>query len=132
MTTTTTSDHEAKTAALRATAFGGLSTAQLDDVARVSGIRHVEAGSDLCVQGEFGQEAFVIADGEVCVRVDGTEVARRGRGDIVGDWALFGTGTRTATVHALTDVDVVVVDTAEVDSQLMAVPAAATSFGPQA
>src|SRR5207302_1968172 len=87
-------DTTCKRQALAATVFAQLSTRELDDVARVSDDRHVAAGSLLCTQGEFGQDAFVIARGRVAVDVDGHQVATAGPGELVGDWALFGNGRR--------------------------------------
>lgn len=130
MTMTTTSEDQAKVAALQATVFGTLTGTQLQDVARVSAVRHIPAGAILCQQDEFGQDVFVIASGSVVVVADGVEVAERGAGDILGDWALFGSGYRSATVVARTATTAVVVDARELDSLLMAVPAAAALIGP--
>jgi len=121
-----------KREALAATVFGQLTPRELDDIARVSDERHVEAGSTLCSQREFGQDAFVIAQGQVAVDVDGRQVATAGPGQLVGDWALFGNGRRAATVRAMTPVDVVVIDPRELDSLLAAVPSAARLVGPNA
>src|SRR5438445_5044139 len=63
--------HAAKREALAATVFAQLSDRELDDVARVSDERHIDAGAALCGQSDFGQEAFVIASGHVSVDVDG-------------------------------------------------------------
>lgn len=125
-----TTSHRAKQEALRRSPFGSLTEAELDDIVRLSDLRTFKAGSVLCRQAEFSQEAFVIAAGIVSVVVDGVEVARRGRGQIVGDWALFGDGHRTASLRAATSVTAVVVDPCEVDSLLMAVPSAAHELGP--
>ena len=130
MTMTTTSEDQAKVAALQATVFGALSGAQLHDVARVSAVRHIPAGETLCQQDEFGQDVFVIASGSVVVVADEVEVAERGAGDILGDWALFGSGYRSASVLARTATTAIVVDARELDSLLMAVPAAAALIGP--
>jgi CRP-like cAMP-binding protein len=117
-------------AALEASAFGALTPRQLDDIAGLSDLRRFEAGTNLCLQHDFSQEVFVLAAGSVGVMVDGIEVARRGPGDLVGDWALFGNGHRTASLRALTAVDVVVVDPRELDLLLAAVPALADDLGP--
>ena len=129
--TTLTATHASKRAALAATPFGALTAHELDDVARISDARHVEAGQTLCHQHDFGQEAFVVAAGQVAVDVDGRCVATAAAGDVLGDWALFSDGRRAATLRALTPVDVVVVDPREIDSLLAAVPATARSLGRQ-
>jgi CRP-like cAMP-binding protein len=120
-----------KRAALAATVFGQLTPRELDDVARVSDERHVDPGSALCGQSDFGQEAFVIASGQVSVDVDGLQIATAGPGQLVGDWALLGNGRRSATLRAVTPVDVVVIDPREMDSLLAAVPSAARAIGPR-
>src|SRR5947209_13872329 len=132
MTVTTTPAHESKRIALAATVFAQLSERELDDVARISVQRHLPAGATLCAQADFGQESYVIASGQVAVDVDGRQVATAGPGELVGDWALFSDGRRSATVRALTALDVVVVDPREMDSLLAAVPAAAHAVGPLA
>jgi CRP-like cAMP-binding protein len=117
--------------ALRAVpAFAQLTSAQLDDIAKVCDHRHLASGETLCVAHDFGTDTYVIGAGEISVVVDGVEVARRGPGQVVGDWALFSGGYRSATLRALTAVDAVVVDAREIDSLLMAVPAAAALLGP--
>jgi CRP-like cAMP-binding protein len=121
-----------KRAALAATIFGRLTPRELDDIVRVSDERHIEAGSTLCSQQAFGQESFVIANGRVAVDVDGHQVAIAGPGQLIGDWALLGNGRRSATVRAITDVDVVVIDPRELHSLLAAVPSVARLVGPSA
>ena len=59
-------------------------------------------GKVLMREGEIGLEAFVIESGEAVVTRDGTELARRGPGMIVGEMALIDQGPRTATVTAAT------------------------------
>jgi CRP-like cAMP-binding protein len=127
----TNQTHVAKREALAATVFAQLSARELDDVARISDERHIDAGAALCGQSDFGQEAFVIASGHISVDVDGRQIATAGPGQLVGDWALFGNGRRSATLRAVTPVDVVVIDPREMDSLLAAVPAVAVGIGPR-
>lgn len=112
--------------------FASLTSLQLEQIASLSDERHIPAGQTLCRQHDFGTDVFVIASGRLSVVVDGIEVASVGASEVVGDWALFGSGYRTATLLAVTPVDVVVVDPQEIDSLLMAVPAAARVLGPHA
>lgn len=126
----TTTEHEAKLRALGASVFGRLSDRQLDEIARLSHLREVNAAEVICAEGEFSQGAFVIAAGEVAVVAGGVEVARFGPPGLVGDWALFSTGYRSATLIAVSAVEVVEVDPRDIDSLLMAVPAAASRVGP--
>jgi len=111
-------------------AFAQLSPVQLDQIASLSDERHIPAGEILCHQCDFGTDTFVIASGQVSVRINGTEVARKCVGQVVGDWAMFGSGHRSATLVAATDLDVVVVDAEDVDLLCTAVPSVARTFGP--
>ncbi len=47
-------------------------------------------------------KAYILLDGSVSVRRDGSEIARLGPGDIVGEAGIVGHSLRTATVVALT------------------------------
>jgi CRP-like cAMP-binding protein len=66
----------------------------------------VLAGSVLCRQGVYGDEAFIIVDGEADVSVNGTSIARLGIGAVVGEMALLEHGFRSATVTAVTPMTV--------------------------
>jgi CRP-like cAMP-binding protein len=54
-------------------------------------------------EGEQGDTAYLIADGELDISVGGRKLATLGRGDIVGEIALLRGGPRTADVAALED-----------------------------
>ena len=70
----------------------------------------VPAGTTLIRQGQVGREAFVVANGVADVSVDGWTVARVGVGEPLGEMALLEGGRRTATVTALTPMNVLVMD----------------------
>jgi CRP-like cAMP-binding protein len=131
MTYTTINPSTFKHDALAAVeAFAQLSPFQLDQIASLSDERHIPAGETLCHQLDFGTDAFVIARGQVSIRVNGVEVAQKSAGEVVGDWAMFGSGHRSATLVAATDLDVVVVDASEIDLLCSALPSVARAFGP--
>ena len=50
-------------------------------------------------------KAYVVLSGEVSVRVKGREIARVGAGDIVGEAAIVNGSLRTATIVALTPLE---------------------------
>jgi CRP/FNR family transcriptional regulator, cyclic AMP receptor protein len=52
-------------------------------------------------------KAYVILDGTVSVRSHGGEVARLGTGDIVGEQAILSHSLRTATIVALTPLELI-------------------------
>ena len=63
-----------------------------------------QAGQVLCRQGDTGDAAYIIIDGVAAVRIatpgGDIEVARLGRGDVVGEIAILCDVPRTATVSA--------------------------------
>ena len=66
------------------------------------------SGQDLCVEGDEGNEAFILISGEAEVKVTTPSgvatVARLKRHDIVGEMAILRDMPRTATVTAASDV----------------------------
>src|SRR5258707_14453403 len=67
------------------------------------------AGKVLIREGDRGREFFVIISGEVEVRRKGRRVATMGAGSFVGEMALLSKAPRSATVTALTALDVLVI-----------------------
>jgi len=96
-----------KIAALRAVAlFSGCSDKELRSVGRLCSPVEVKEGFVLTTQGAYAKECFVIADGDAKVVIDAEVVAKVGRGDCVGEMALLDGGPRSATVTALTPMQV--------------------------
>ena len=54
-----------------------------------------------------GDKAYIILSGEVSIRSDGREIARAGEGDIIGEAAILGRKLRSASVVALTPLDLI-------------------------
>ena len=73
-----------------------------------SRLRHhtFAAGSALFEQGDPGQEFFIVVDGEAEVVGDGVVLRHLGPGDSVGEIALMRDVPRTATVRAVSDLNV--------------------------
>ena len=102
--------HDAKLDHLRAVRlFRNCSHKQLEQVAEIVDEVEVEAGRQLCRQGDAGHEAFVVISGEAAVSVDGKDVGTAGPGTLVGEISLIDHGTRTATVTATTPMHLLVV-----------------------
>ncbi|WP_349360118.1 cyclic nucleotide-binding domain-containing protein [Stappia sp.] len=93
--------------------FRGIDATKLRLLAFISDRTHFAAGEELCRQGEDGDSAFIILDGEADVRVrtsDGEKtVARLEQYAIVGEIAILCDVPRTATVVAATEMDVLTV-----------------------
>jgi len=64
-------------------------------------IRTIQAGANLCEQGEAGDELYLLLDGVLEVVVDGERLAEIGPGAILGERALLDRGQRTSTLRAL-------------------------------
>jgi hypothetical protein len=65
--------------------------------------RGLATGQALVEQGQAGDEMFLVLDGLLAIEVDGQQVAEIGPGAIIGERAVIESGTRTATVRAMTD-----------------------------
>jgi len=93
--------------------FRGIDATKLRLLAFISERTHFRADEHLCNQGEEGDSAFIILDGEADVRVrtpDGDRtVARVSKNAIVGEIAILCDVPRTATLVAVTDMDVLTV-----------------------
>ena len=86
--------------------------AELDDEQRAevaSCVREVEvaAGATLATQGDNAYEFFVIEAGEAEVRRDGEVIGSLRPGDVCGEIGLLITGTRTASIVAVTPMKLV-------------------------
>ncbi|GAC1590388.1 MAG: hypothetical protein NVS3B21_07880 [Acidimicrobiales bacterium] len=77
-----------------------------------------EPGRTLMEQGTVGREAFIVIDGEAEVVIDGMRVATVGNGAVIGEMAIVGQTTRTATVVAITAMKLLAADPRRFDSLL--------------
>jgi MFS family permease len=92
------------------TMFAPLPVARLEDVARHTTIVHAPAGADIVREGDPGDRFYVIAAGQVEVTEGGVFRRVEGAGDCFGEIALLRDVPRTATVSALTDVELLALD----------------------
>ncbi|MCW2307850.1 cyclic nucleotide-binding domain-containing protein [Rhodobium gokarnense] len=87
--------------------FRKIDTAKLRLLAFISDRVTVRAGEDLCRQGESGDSAFIVLDGEADVLVETDQglrkVAAVATNDIVGEIAILCDVPRTATIRATTE-----------------------------
>lgn len=90
--------------------FASCSDPELAEIDSLSDEVHVPAGRQLIAQGDIGREFAVIISGEASVTRNGVEVARLGPGQYFGELALLGAVERNATVTAVTDLVVEVIN----------------------
>lgn len=81
-----------------------------------------EAGAVLMEQGDVGREAFVIRSGQAAVLVNGNQVATIGANSLVGEMALIDRRPRSATVTALTDMELLSFDAEKFGAVLDEIP----------
>jgi PPM family protein phosphatase len=65
-------------------------------------IRSFEIGSSIVIEGEQGEELYIILEGECLVTKGGADMAHLGPGAHFGEMALVDSAPRSATVSALT------------------------------
>jgi CRP/FNR family transcriptional regulator, cyclic AMP receptor protein len=72
--------------------------------------RDVPAGTVIFEEGASGAEMYGIVEGEVEVRLPGGAVSRLGPDDTFGEMAIVDSSPRSATVVAVTDTKLAVID----------------------
>ncbi len=96
----------------------GAVLAALSDVGSGGALVTLAPDELLFEQGEVGDRAYQIVEGQLEVLVREQRVAVRGPGDIVGELALISHRPRTATLRALEPVVLRAVDWAAVEAEL--------------
>jgi hypothetical protein len=77
--------------------------------------RRLREGDALVREGDEGRDVFLILDGVLAVERGGEAVAEVGPGAILGEKALLGDGTRTATLVATTNARIAVIPPDAID-----------------
>jgi CRP-like cAMP-binding protein len=90
--------------------FANFSDSELATVDRLVCQTVMAPGNTLVTQGRGGREAFIVVSGVAEVRVDGEVVAHSTAGDVIGEMSLLDNRPRSATVVAITPLEVLVVD----------------------
>jgi hypothetical protein len=78
-------------------------------------IRRIKAGEALVRQGEPGADIYLLLDGVLRIERDGERLAEYGPGAMLGERAHLESGTRTATLVAVTPCRVAAVDASQLD-----------------
>jgi CRP-like cAMP-binding protein len=93
----------------RVPGLAGAEDRELAKLAPLVDLINVRAGQALARQGEIGREACIVVEGHGEVLIDDDLIATVGPGDFVGEMAMLESGTRCATVRALTPMRVLVI-----------------------
>lgn len=94
----------------RSTVFRNLKEAEVKKVVLLGALDEIPAGEPVVKEGDAGDCMFLVLAGEVEVWKEGGHVATLGPGQIVGEMAMLGGGTRTATVKANVDSELLRID----------------------
>ena len=86
------------------------------------------AGTTVCLEGEHAQELFIVASGSLAVSRGGVEVRTLARGDVLGEYGMFGDQRRTASVTARADTVLLVLDYQRFRDLLLSYPDACLSL----
>jgi CRP-like cAMP-binding protein len=98
--------------------LGGLSRAQLEQVAGLAERVQIDKGEVLAREGRTGREFFLILSGRVAVTQGGRQVDTLGPGSVFGEVIATNLGPRHATVTALSAVDVLIIGPREFASMI--------------
>lgn len=90
----------------RLSLFEACSRHELGLVASISVQSRRPAGTVLTREGQDGGLLFVILEGEAEVRRDGRKLRTLGKGDVIGELSLIDGQARSASVVAITEVEV--------------------------
>lgn len=100
--------------------FSGCSDEELGHIAAIVESRAAAAGTEIIRQGEPGTEFFVMIAGTAEARADGDLIEEMGPGAFFGEISLLDAGERLATVTAMSDVDLLVLDKVHFNEMLEA------------
>lgn len=100
----------------------------LETIAAATHVHTFAKGETILRHGTAGNSMFVVHDGAVSVRVDESEIARLGEGDVFGEMALLTGESRAADVVALRDVVVIEITKEAMQPVLQNHPDLATSI----
>jgi CRP/FNR family cyclic AMP-dependent transcriptional regulator len=93
--------------------FAEFSDAELCAIDNLMCPATIGPGSSMMAQGKPGRQAFIVIAGEAAVYVDGEVVASVGPGDVVGEMALMSNQPRSASVVAISSLEVFAIDPRE-------------------
>jgi adenylate cyclase len=113
--------------------FSGLDEEELRDITRFVGERSVTAGEEFIRQGEMGDCLYVIVHGQAAVfwKEETNEEIRLstlGSGESIGEMGYFSDGRRSASVRALTDLQLLQIYYDDLNRSMDRAPTLARNF----
>jgi CRP/FNR family cyclic AMP-dependent transcriptional regulator len=103
--------------------FSECSRSELRTIAKAAKPVSVKVGTTVCDEGEVGQTFYFILSGKAAVIRHGRRVAELGPGEYFGELALLDRLPRSATVKALTDMELLAISQKDFNKLLTASPA---------
>jgi CRP-like cAMP-binding protein len=103
--------------------FKGFSDAEIKLVVEAATYLTVPEGWAMMSENTPADKAYLIVDGEVSVRKRGSEIARLGPGDVIGEIAIVNHKLRSASVVSLTPLEVIHFTRESLEQLLDSVPA---------
>ena len=102
--------------------FSSCSRRELAQVAALTVQAHMSAGAVLTREGASGGIAYILASGSAEVLRGGKRLATLGAGDVIGELSLIDGEPRSATVKAVSDLEVLELDGRDLNKLLKKVP----------
>ena len=109
--------------------FAPLPVPELERLAKALTPVRIDSGATVFRQGDLGDRLYVIRDGRSEVEFDGKRVRELGPGDVFGEIALVRDVPRTATVRALTSLELLALERDVFVATLTHHPASAEAAG---
>ncbi|MCD5385357.1 cyclic nucleotide-binding domain-containing protein [Candidatus Gracilibacteria bacterium] len=89
--------------------FKGIDKSVIDSIILECEERKYSAGEMIIIEGEESNgEGYILKKGKVAIGIGGAKIAELNEGTIFGEIALLNEDERTATVTAITDIEVIV------------------------
>jgi CRP/FNR family transcriptional regulator, cyclic AMP receptor protein len=104
------------------TLFSLCSKKELRLIAKLAHVKRVRSDTTLVVEGEPGDDMFVLLSGSAVVLRGGRKLASVGPGESVGELAILSRAPRNATVTTRTDCDVAVISRRHVQRMIEEAP----------
>jgi CRP/FNR family transcriptional regulator, cyclic AMP receptor protein len=102
--------------------FSSCGRKELRAIAKTAKTVPVHNGTQIITEGEEGDTMYVVITGSARVSRSGRKLAMVGPGDAFGELALLSKGPRTASVVAVTDMEVAIIARRQLNRLLEAAP----------